>query len=505
MNFDFLKDLHGFETIYKNCSEAEKLAMTMPVQSMFTSGKSAELLAKNIYMIAHKQKMEGLTFSDILRDSTFQRFINNRDVMSAFHYIRKGRNHVVHDDAQECTENAVAMLQDLHYIVGETACKLGVIKEYPAFDDCIKSYPEAVFVDEEEINRKVEEESDRKAMELFLAFVDEFDELQEQKQYIEQNDYDWLKYGIEGKVEMHEYLCFEHKPKYRELVEYIQSYLTYLTRRSGEYSPDKVEENALSVPVTLDAKLIIGERTYSSIDYESFIKAISEELPKADGFVIDCKCNGVLREFFHDEPDEDGEGRINMIRKDAIWTGAGLYDKLQQFKRREKFVYKLFVFYPDSGEFKYEKIMDGKDIDVLASGTEDIVDQTCSHDWWSEQLNLWVVFDPVKYSDILEQLHNIVRSSIPEDQVGDCENTWEEEVEDEDDCELHYLCHGIQFDCRSLREVQNFLDKINAILLPIKDEISDAGGDGTWEVREDFAVATWDWTDEGFKVRGLNY
>ena len=40
---------------------------------------------------------------------------------------------------------------------------------------------------------------------------------------------------------------------------------------------------------------------------------------------------------------------------------------------------------------------------------------------------------------------------------------------------------------------------------PIKYEIYDAGGSGTWEVREDFAVATWVWTDEGFKVKGLKY
>ena len=310
--------------------------------------------------------MEGLKFVDILNDSTFQRFINNRDVMDAFHTIRKSRNHAVHDNTQKCTdtENAVAVLHDLHYIVGETARRLRLIEDYPAFNDRIESYPEMVFVNKEEINRKVEEESDRKAMELFLAFVDEFDELQEQKQYIEQNDYDWFRYGIEGKVEMHEYLCFEHKPKYRELVEYIQSYLTLLSRLSVERSPDKVEEIDRSKAVTLDMKLIIGERTYVSSDIESFSKAISEELPKADGFVIDCNCNGVLREYFNDEPDENGEGRINMIRKDAIWTGAGLFDKLQQFKRREKFMYKLFVFYPDSGEFKYEKILNGKDIEL---------------------------------------------------------------------------------------------------------------------------------------------
>ena len=112
MNFEFLKDLRGFETVYKNCCNAEKLAMTMPDQSVATAGKSAEILAKNIYMIAHKQRIEGLKFVDILKDSTFQRFINNRDVIDAFHYIRKSRNHVAHDNEQECadTENARSAL-----------------------------------------------------------------------------------------------------------------------------------------------------------------------------------------------------------------------------------------------------------------------------------------------------------------------------------------------------------------------------------------------------------
>ena len=485
MNFDFLKDLHGFEYVYENCCNAEKLAMTMPEQSVFTSGKSAELLAKFIYMTAHKQEMEGLTFAEILMDPTFQRFINSRRIINAFHDIRKSRNQAVHGDAHESTADAVAVLQELHYVAGETACRLGLIKDFPAFEDDIKSYPDAVFVDEEDINKL--------ALEMFLAYVEEFHELQEQNQLVEMKDYDNFRYTLEGNVEMHEYLCFEHKPKYRELVEYIQSYLTL---------PSNAEDE-LANPVMLNAKLIIGENTYASSDIESFLKAISEELPKADGFVIDCNCNGVLREFFNDEPDENGKGRINMIRKDAVWKGSGLLDQLEQFKRRENFVYKLFMFYPDSGEFNYVKILDGKDIDVLALGTEDIIDQTFSHDWWSENLNLWADFDIDEYSDILEQLYNIVRSSIPENQIGYCEEVWEDE--NEDYCNPTLLCNGIQFDCKSLREVQDFLDKLNAVLLPIKDEIIDAGGDGTWEVREDFAVATWGWTEEGFKVKGLKY
>ena len=68
MNFDFLKDLRGLGYVYENCCNAEKLAVAMPVQSVFTSRKSAELLAKFLYMAAHNQEMENL----LIRSSIIQ-------------------------------------------------------------------------------------------------------------------------------------------------------------------------------------------------------------------------------------------------------------------------------------------------------------------------------------------------------------------------------------------------------------------------------------------------
>ena len=55
-----------------------------------------------------------------------------------------------------------------------------------------------------------------------------------------------------------------------------------------------------------------------------------------------------------------------------------------------------------------------------------------------------------------------------------------------------------------MREVQDFLDKVNEVLLPIKDEVS-AETKGPWEAKDHFAAATWVWTDEGFKVIGTRF
>lgn len=490
MNFDFLEGLRGLGYVYENCNNAEKLAMTMPVQSVFTSRKSAELLAKFIYLAAHNQEIENLTFADILSDTTFRKFVNSRDIIDAFHYIRKSGNRAVHSDDEETAEDAVSVLQDLHYVAGETACMLGLIDDYPMFENHIASFPEVKY--------SVDEDIDEKARRMFLAYVEEFNAQQERDRYMEIKDTDMLiTYAIEGDIEMHEHLKFERKPKQAEIIEYLQAYLSTLARLSIERSPDKAKELGLSDPVTLDVKLTIGNKIYTSADLPSFYDAICNELPAADGFAIDCKCDGVLREFFHEEPDENGSARINMIRKDAVWTGAGMLDTLQRYKRRDLFEYKLAAFYPDSGEFKYEKLLNGREIDVLSTCAEKIVDQVFDEEWWSYSLNLWADFDTDKYQEKLLKLQDLVRTSVPQSEVSYCEDAWEEG-------EVHLLCNGIQWNCDCLREIQNFLDKVNAILLPIKDEV-EAGGDGTWEVRNEFAVATWDWTEEGFKVKGACY
>ncbi len=488
MNFDFLKELRGLGLVYENCRNAEKLAMTMPVQSVFTSRKSAELLAKFIYLAAHDQEMEGMTFLDILADPVFRRFVNSRDMMDAFHFIRRTGNRAVHGDEEETPEEAVDVLHDLHYVAGETARMLGLIDAYPSFEDHIGTYDDGQYADSDDI--------DKKAREMFLAYVEEYNAQQERDAYVNLNDTELMDYSVYGNVEMHEYLEFDHKPR-TDLTEELQDYLLTLVRLSEERSPEKAEELDLDYPVTLKATITIGDQIYSSDDPDQFAEAVFIKLPKANGFSVDCYCDGVLREFFDDELDENGNGIYDKIRKDAAWTGNGMLDMLEKYKRRCSFTYKLSVFYPDCGEFAYEKILNGKDVDVFSIATADIINKKFDEEWYSYSVSLCAEFDFDKYHDELLRLQEIVRNSIPANEVQYCENAWK-------DGDLHILCNGIQWNCLNLSEVQTFLDRINEVLLPIKDEI-DADSFGTWEIRSQFAVATWNWTEDGFKVIGCCY
>lgn len=487
MNFEFVKDIPYLEGVYENCSNAEKLAMAMPMQSVFTSRKGAELLAKFIYMAAHKQQMEKATFADILSDQTFKEFVNSRGVMNAFHYIRKQGNIAAHGDEGETVEEAIDVLEDLHYIVGETAYGLRLIEDYPAFQRNIPEFVDVKFKedDEDEINNKV--------LDMFLAYVDTFGAEIDKMQYVEQDEYDWHRYSTEGNIQMHERLEFNSKVLNSELIENIDWYLLSLLRLSEERGPDKITDDDLCYPVILDVRIFVDGDTYSSSNKIQF-EAGLEKLKNANSFVIDCTCEGSLREYFCDGDDEDDAGRINMIRRDRAWTGAGMLNVLEQYKRLENFDYKLSIFYPDSGKFDYHKIHDGKDIDIPSTYSEEILNKEFDKDWWSEILDLWVLFDPEDHPEIVEALHDLVRNTLPESEVACCEETWEED----EPCKI---CSNIQWDCKSLREVQDFLDKVNEIILPIKGDV-DGFGEGTWEIRSEFAVATWVWTDDGFKVMG---
>ena len=95
-------------------------------------------------------------------------------------------------------------------------------------------------------------------------------------------------------------------------------------------------------------------------------------------------------------------------------------------------------------------------------------------------------------------MQDAVRRHIPKDQLEYCEGTWE-------DGEYQILVHSIGWEPLKLRVVQDFLDEINAIIEPIKNECS-CDCEGDWYItRLPFAVATWVWTDDGFKVIGVEY
>lgn len=483
MNFEFMKNLDGLNKAFESCSNAEDLALSKPDLSMVASRKSAEVLAKFVYLVSHAEETEDLSFMDILSDPTVKAYLNNTSVLNAFHYIRKQGNLAVHTLRTESSNTAVLVLKNLHYAVGEVALRMGLIDSYPSFDENIESNSNALQVDIPDVNQL--------ALKMFLAYK----EAEDVEKYVEPSLDLLYQTSLEGNIEMHEYLKFSSKPMQSGVIPYLQRYFCNLLQLSLERS---VESNPdLYSPVELDVLLTLnGGESYHSSAPENFKKALFELLPEADGFTIDCKCTGIVREYFIGT-DVDENETYNMVEKDPWWTGAGMFDKLESFKRLDRFEYKLSMFYPDKGSFRYEKILNGKSIDPMDHLSRDIVSQRFDGGWWGYNLDLCAEFDFEKHRDILYQLQDVVRNNLPEEEVPYCEGAWE-------DGDLHILCCSVGWSPECLEEVQVFLDKINEILLPIKDEIS-AAGEGTWTNSDAFAVATWTWTEDGFRVMGTLY
>ena len=461
MNFEFLKGLRGLESLYNNCSNAEKLAMTMPEQSMITSRKSAELLARFLYMTSHQEKMENLSFAEILSDPVVKRFINNREVIDAFHYIRKSGNHAAHSGNAECSESAIDVLQDLHYVTGEAALLLGLIKDYPAFSDDISAFPNAFFVDEKDIEKK--------AFDMFISYVEKYDAQLEREKYVELSADEMFRYSIEGNVDMHEYLEIRHKPRSTAMVEYLQSYLSTLLRLSIERAPEQAEKLGLIYPVVLDARIVVGDKLYSSHDPHSFLQAIYEELPNTESLMIDCICSGCLREYYNDDPEFASIGSINMIRKDAAWTGLGMWDHLESFKRRESFVYHYMSFLPDSGSIVAASINQGRSIHPselysaeINASPDLIVNCDCLGIFVESEKNI------SEYPEFVEAFKKLVRENVYDNQQHFCEEAWDPKSADYvSDCIISY----VQIKADTIGEYGAFLNKLNQLAEPWKDQL----------------------------------
>lgn len=468
MNFEFVKAIDGLNRVYKCCNNAEELALTMPDMSMVASRKSAEAIAKFLYLVAYSEEAEYPDFYDILRDPIVKEYIKKKTVLDAFHYIRKSGNVAAHTLDEEPTEVAVKVLAKLHYALGEIATRMNWIRNYPPFETDIEKHPEAVPLDDECYGRLAKEMYDEYI--IFQHKIDviksRFSELSEPFRF------------TPGKVDLYEEVEFEKKPELRATIYKIQEYFGTIGNKALEQMHEKNEDNPLSLQLELS---VYGDKEYITDDLIGALNGILYDLPEADGFCITSYYSGPqISSLF-----EDYNDTLN-------------FDYLLEFiDTEEKLSYKKFEHMRNHGEIRCEKYENGEWSTLNEEYTSDIVDRSFSREWWTWNIDLVVDFDFKKYPDKISALHNMVRKHIPQDQLEYCERNWEG-----DEPEHEILLDSIQWCPRKLKEVQDFLDEVNSIILPIKDEC-ELTFEGDWFIAEiPFAVATGKWADDGLLIIG---
>ena len=131
MNFAYLKNAPDFAQLYAYCCEAEEFALSRPNISVTSARKAMEFIVKMIYS-AVSGDLQGKTVFEMSTDYAFTSYLNDQILLNSIHFIRKMGNVAVHDGTLTSDE-ALKVLEELHFLVGEVCMLWQLIPDYPEF------------------------------------------------------------------------------------------------------------------------------------------------------------------------------------------------------------------------------------------------------------------------------------------------------------------------------------------------------------------------------------
>ena len=134
MNFEFLKSLDGINILYDSCCNAESFVRRDPDISCTEARKAMEYIIKLIYTTVVDREIYGKTTFEMMTDPRFVDYVDDPRLMDAMHFIRKHGNLAVHSGGTT-EEESFQALRYLHFSVGELCILLGLIRDYPAFNE----------------------------------------------------------------------------------------------------------------------------------------------------------------------------------------------------------------------------------------------------------------------------------------------------------------------------------------------------------------------------------
>ena len=141
-NFDYIKDLHSLNDLYRFCNVAEITQVSDPDQSAVNSRKALEWMVRAIYSIKGVTIGERTSLFEMVEDETFKEFVNDAKLMMAVHYVRKVGNIAAHSGNVLRKESFFALL-NIYNFVGAALVKLQVVESFPPFNrDLIPDKPD---------------------------------------------------------------------------------------------------------------------------------------------------------------------------------------------------------------------------------------------------------------------------------------------------------------------------------------------------------------------------
>ena len=296
---------------------------------------------------------------------------------------------------------------------------------------------------------------------------------------------------IKGSSEFHERLTFTN-PVPTETAHNIKSYCNELVTRINNHEEDE--------DIRADAYLIVDGVRTDITKAEAFLSA-AEKIHNAQSFEFDVYLNAHYNStvFIADtENNENGNG----TDKSEIWFDYGLHPYLDTIKDTVDFEYKKIAFHPNSGEFSYFKIKDGKNIDIDSLANKEFpLTVKDTSPWYSYSLSL--VYDTDSITDEqAEKIREIVNKHLPDDQIGICEEYWEED-------ENHIVLCDVQWFPESFAKVVDFLEELNTVVEILEDKIRQypltATAQNAWFDMNNFGIIFMEKVNGKFVLLGTDF
>ncbi len=138
MNFDFLQPFGMIHPFYVYCEDAEEYAKTKPDMSCASAQKAIEYIVRLMYTAAIQTEANQLMVYDMLCSPDFVIYLDDRTLLNAIHTIRRKGYVAIHEGGLTA-EDALMVVEQLHFVAGEICIFLGLLCDYPPFDKTLLS------------------------------------------------------------------------------------------------------------------------------------------------------------------------------------------------------------------------------------------------------------------------------------------------------------------------------------------------------------------------------
>lgn len=134
-NFEYLKDLKQFNSLYKVCNKAEIFCKYDPSISASACRWALEWTVYMIYRNQGWKYSENTTLNELLHDSRFSVFLKNYRTIQNVNYIRNVGNRAVHplSDVVTISDSQYAVM-NVYYFIADVMKYYGYISWYPKYD-----------------------------------------------------------------------------------------------------------------------------------------------------------------------------------------------------------------------------------------------------------------------------------------------------------------------------------------------------------------------------------